>query len=57
MANLGSSLCSGFVVAGSLSQSAVSMGAGGKTQMAGLLHAVFIALTLLILMPFFKRYA
>ena len=55
MANLGSSLCSGFVVAGSLSQSAVSMGAGGKTQMAGLLHAVFIALTLLILMPFFKN--
>jgi high affinity sulfate transporter 1 len=55
MANLGSSLCSGFVVAGSLSQSAVSMGAGGKTQMAGLLHAVFIALTLLILMPLFKN--
>jgi high affinity sulfate transporter 1 len=55
MANFGSSLCSGFVVAGSLSQSAVSMGAGGKTQMAGLFHAIFIALTLLILMPLFKN--
>jgi high affinity sulfate transporter 1 len=55
MANLGSSLSSGFVVAGSLSQSAVSMGAGGKTQMAGLFHAIFIALTLLILMPLFKN--
>ena len=55
VANLGSSFCSGFVVAGSLSQSAVSMGAGGKTQMAGLFHAIFIALTLLILMPLFKN--
>ena len=55
VANLGSSLSSGFVVAGSLSQSAVSMGAGGKTQMAGLFHAVFIALTLLFLMPLFKN--
>ena len=54
MANLGASLSSGFVVAGSLSQSAVSMGAGGKTQMAGLFHAIFIALTLLFLMPLFK---
>jgi MFS superfamily sulfate permease-like transporter len=55
VANLGSSLGSGFVVAGSLSQSAVSMGAGGKTQMAGLFHAIFIALTLLVLMPLFKN--
>jgi MFS superfamily sulfate permease-like transporter len=55
MANLGSSFCSGFVVAGSLSQSAVSMGAGGKTQMAGLFHAAFILLTLLVLMPLFKN--
>jgi MFS superfamily sulfate permease-like transporter len=55
VANLGSSFCSGFVVAGSLSQSAVSMSAGGKTQMAALFHAVFIALTLLVLMPLFKN--
>ncbi|CDH45465.1 SulP family inorganic anion transporter [Candidatus Contendibacter odensensis] len=55
MANLGSSLSSGFVVAGSLSQSAVSMTAGGKTQMAALFHTVFIILTLLFLMPLFKN--
>ncbi len=55
MANLGAGLSSGFVVAGSLSQSAVSMDAGGKTQMAGLFHAIFIILTLLFLMPLFKN--
>jgi SulP family sulfate permease len=54
-ANLGSSFSSGFVVAGSLSQSAVSMGAGGRTQMAALFHTVFIILTLLFLMPLFKN--
>jgi high affinity sulfate transporter 1 len=55
VANLGASLSSGFVVAGSLSQSAVSMDAGGKTQMAELFHAIFIILTLLFLMPLFKN--
>lgn len=55
MANLGSSLSSGFVVAGSLSQSAVSMDAGGKTQMAALFHTLLMVLTLLFLMPLFKN--
>lgn len=55
VANLGTGLSSGFVVAGSLSQSAVSMDAGGKTQMAALFHAIFIILTLLFLMPLFKN--
>ena len=55
VANLGAGLSSGFVVAGSLSQSAVSMDAGGKTQMAQLFHAIFIILTLLFLMPLFKN--
>ena len=55
VANLGAGLSSGFVVAGSLSQSAVSMDAGGKTQMAALFHAIFIILTLLFLMPLFKN--
>ncbi len=55
VANLGSGLSSGFVVAGSLSQSAVSMDAGGRTQMAALFHAIFIILTLLFLMPLFKN--
>jgi SulP family sulfate permease len=54
-ANLGSGFSSGFVVAGSLSQSAVSMGAGGRTQMAALFHTIFIILTLLFLMPLFKN--
>ena len=54
-ANVGSGLASGFVVAGSLSQSAVSVDAGGKTQMAALFHAAFIVLTLVFLMPLFKN--
>jgi SulP family sulfate permease len=53
--NIGASLSSGFVVAGSLSQSTVSMLAGGKTQMSNIFHAVLILLTLLFLMPLFKN--
>jgi len=55
MANLGSSCSSGFVVAGSLSQSAVSMTAGGKTPVAGLVLAGLALLTLQFLMPVFAR--
>ncbi|WP_392436094.1 SulP family inorganic anion transporter [Chlorogloeopsis fritschii PCC 9212] len=55
MANLGSSVSSGFVVAGSLSQSAVSMVAGGKTQMASIFQAALVLLTLLFLMPLFSN--
>jgi high affinity sulfate transporter 1 len=55
LANIGSGSTSGFVVAGSLSQSAVSVSAGGKTQMAALFHAAFILLTLLFLMPLFRN--
>jgi high affinity sulfate transporter 1 len=54
-ANLGAGLSSGFVVAGSLSQSAVSMGAGGKTQLAAVFHAALIVLTLLVLIPLFEN--
>ena len=53
--NMGASLSSGFVVAGSLSQSTVSMLAGGKTQMSNIFHAILILLTLLFLMPLFKN--
>lgn len=53
--NIGASLSSGFVVAGSLSQSTVSMLAGGKTQVSNLFHAILILLTLLFLMPLFKN--
>jgi len=54
-ANIGASLSSGFVVAGSLSQSTVSMLAGGKTQMSNVFHGAFILLTLLFLMPLFEN--
>jgi high affinity sulfate transporter 1 len=54
-ANLGAGLSSGFVVAGSLSQSAVSMSAGGKTQLAAVFQALLIVLTLLFLIPLFEN--
>jgi len=55
VANLGAGLSSGFVVAGSLSQSAVSMGAGGRTQLAAVFHAALMVLTLLVLIPLFEN--
>lgn len=54
-ANIGSAFSGGFVVVGSLSKTSVSMGAGGKTQMASLVHAFFIILTLLFLLPLFAN--
>ena len=56
-ANIGSALSGGFVVVGSLSKTSVSMGAGGKTQMASLVHAGFIILTLMFLLPLFTNLA
>ena len=54
-ANLGSAFSSGFVVVGSLSKTSVAMSAGGKTQLANLVSAVFVFLTLMFLMPLFKN--
>lgn len=54
-ANLGAGLSGGFVVVGSLSKTSVAMGAGGKTQLSSLIHAGFIFLTLMFLMPLFKN--
>jgi len=54
-ANIGSAFSGGFVVVGSLSKTSVSMGAGGKTQMASLIHAGFIILTLMFLLPLFTN--
>ena len=54
-ANIGSAFSGGFVVVGSLSKTSVSMGAGGKTQMASLIHAAFIILTLMFLLPLFSN--
>ncbi len=54
-ANMGSAFSGGFLVVGSLSKTSVSMGSGGKTQMASLVHATFIILTLMFLLPFFTN--
>jgi SulP family sulfate permease len=49
-ANLGSGFSSGMVVNSSLSQTAVSGGAGAKSQVSGLMVAVLVIITLLFLM-------
>jgi high affinity sulfate transporter 1 len=54
-ANIGSALSGGFVVVGSLSKTSVAMGAGGRTQMTGIVTALFVFLTLMFLMPLFKN--
>jgi MFS superfamily sulfate permease-like transporter len=54
-ANLGSAFSSGFVVVGSLSKTSVAMNAGAKTQLANLVSAVFVFLTLMFLLPLFKN--
>ncbi len=54
-ANIGSAFSGGFVVVGSLSKTSVSMGAGGKTQMASLVNALFVILTLMFLLPLFTN--
>jgi MFS superfamily sulfate permease-like transporter len=54
-ANIGSAFSSGFVVVGSLSKTSVAMSAGGKTQLANLVSALFVILTLMFLMPLFEN--
>lgn len=54
LANWGSSLSSGFVVAGSLSKTSVAKAAGARTQVSALVHAGLILLTLGFLMPLFR---
>lgn len=53
-ANVGSSLFGGFVVNGSLSKTAVNVGAGARTQLAGLVVAGLTVLTLLLLTGLFE---
>ncbi|MGA7098540.1 MAG: SulP family inorganic anion transporter [Acidimicrobiia bacterium] len=53
VANLGAGLSSGMVVGGSLSKTATSDSAGGKTQMANLICAVIIVAALLFIGPIF----
>jgi len=54
-ANMGAAFSGGFVAVGSLSKTSVSMGAGGKTQMASLVNAFFVILTLMFLLPLFTN--
>lgn len=53
-ANLGAGLSGGFVVDGSLSKTAAGVGAGQKTQMVGLLTAVFVLVTIVALTWLFE---
>ena len=57
MANIVSGLFQGFIVAGGASQSATNERAGAKTQLAGLIVSVLIALTAIALMPLFADLA
>jgi high affinity sulfate transporter 1 len=53
-ANLGSGFSQAFSVDGSLSRSAAADGAGSKSQMASILLAIFVFITLLFLTPLFR---
>jgi len=55
VANLGAGLFRGFPVDGSFSRSASADDAGAKTQLAGIVAALFVGLTLLFLTPLFKN--
>jgi sulfate permease, SulP family len=54
-ANLGTSLCAGMVVAGSLSKTAANGGAGARSQMSGLVVAVLTVVTLLFFTGLFEQ--
>lgn len=54
-ANLGSGLCGGMVVNGSLSKTAVNGGAGAKSQVSGLVVAALTVVTLLFLTGLFEQ--
>ncbi|MET9710252.1 SulP family inorganic anion transporter [Nocardiopsis alba] len=54
-ANLASGLCSGMVVNGSLSKTAVNGAAGARSQVSGLTAALFTVLTLLFLTGLFEE--
>ena len=55
MANGASGMVGGFVVDGSLSKTSVADTAGQRTQMASLINAAFILLTLLFLASLFEK--
>jgi len=53
-ANVGAGLCSGIVVNGSLSKTAINGTAGARSQLSGLLVAVMTVVTLLFLTGLFE---
>ena len=53
-ANILSGLLGGFLVVGSLSKTSVAMAAGGRTQLANVVAAIFCLLTLVLLTPLFR---
>ena len=54
-ANLVGSLFGGYPVTGGLSRTAVNGGAGARTQLAGVITALAVALSLLVLTPLFTH--
>jgi high affinity sulfate transporter 1 len=57
MANAGAGLSGGMVVSGSLSKTAANEEAGASTQVAGIVNAGLVLLTLLVLAPLFTNLA
>lgn len=55
IANASSGFSSGIAVGGSMSRTTTVINAGGRTQLASLVNAVLVILTLLFLMPFFQN--
>ncbi|MFV2034751.1 MAG: SulP family inorganic anion transporter, partial [Halocynthiibacter sp.] len=51
VSNIGAGLGGGYAIAGSLTATAVSIDAGGKTQIANLLAGVLCVLTILFMLP------
>ena len=55
MANIGAGLSQGFVVDGSLSKTAASVDAGGRSQMVSLVTAAAVLVTIVALTPLFHN--
>ena len=53
LANVGAAFFSGFPVAGSFSRTAVQYQSGGRTQVASIITALMVVVTLLVLTPLF----
>lgn len=51
VANIASSLFGGIAATGAIARTGVNINAGGRTPIAGIIHALFILLTVLLLAP------